>query len=484
VAPYQPDGGSGWDRWCGMNRTIVAQLARPLLISICVAAVLICVVRIGSEVLRKSPVLGPFAVLLPFVAAAVCVVGLGVLRPRIDRLIGHLTHHREVSPYSALAAAATQMRAASLEEALPGLAKVLADGTGASRTAVWLAVGDQLHSAATQPPEGAGPPTIENLAVLLDRTGTGCVVPVLEGTVLRAALAVEKPDAGITPEDHRLVQDMANGAGLLLRCVALNAEVAERIRRVDGLAADLEASRQRLARAREVERRRLITELGYATTERLAALRSEVLEARADLDPGRERAGKVKDALERARVGLDDLTDRFRVIARGVYPAVLRDQGPVAALDELAADLPRPVRLTGDLTRRLAWEIESGIYYVAACAVQKLAGRPAERELLVHFEQTPGRLSVQIEDAAPAVTAEQLRDALAGDTERLEALGGDLDLTDESVVGAEGAACESGSDVETPRGAAPGRMVIVRAWLPDRLEPPLVESSAVVAEVR
>jgi hypothetical protein len=90
--------------------------------------------------------------------------------------------------------------------------------------------------------------------------------------------------------------------------------------------------------------------------------------------------------------------------------------------------------------------------------------------LLVHFEQAPGRLSVQIEDAAPAAAAEQLRDVLAGDAERLEALGGDLDLTDESAVGAEG--------------AAPGRLITLRAWLPDRLEPPLVESSAVVAEVR
>jgi signal transduction histidine kinase len=467
-----------------MNRTIAAHLARPLLVSIYVGAVLIFVVRGGGVLLRSSPVLRPFVVLLPFVAATVCVVGLGVTRPRIDRLIGQLTHHREVSPYSALAAAATQMRAASLEQALPGLAKVLADGTGANRTAVWLAVGDQLHSAAAQPPRDTGPPTIENLAVLLDRTGTGCVVPVLEGTVLRAALAIEKPDAGITPEDHRLVQDMANGAGLLLRCVALNAEVAERIRRVESLAAELEASRQRLARVREVERRRLIMELGSATTDRLAALRTEVRAARADLDPGRVRADRVQDALERARSGLDELTDRFRVIARGVYPAVLRDQGPVAALDELAADLPRPVRLTGELGRRLAWEIESGIYYVAACAVQQLAGRPAECELLVHFERTPGRLSVQIEDAAPAVAAEQLRDALASDAERVAALGGDLDLTDEPAVGPEGAAGEPGSDIASPRGTAPGRTVTVRAWLPDRLEPPLVESSAVVAEVR
>ncbi len=76
-----------------------------------------------------------------------------------------------------------------------------------------------------------------------------------------------------------------------------------------------------------------------------------------------------------AALTLDELLDRFRVIARGVYPAVLRDQGPAAALDEVAADLPRSVRLTGDLGGRLDWEIESGIYYVVAAAMGVLAGR-------------------------------------------------------------------------------------------------------------
>jgi hypothetical protein len=451
-----------------MDRTIVARLARPLLVSVCVAAVLTVVVRGGGAMLGSEE---SFGVLLPFLAAAVCVVGLGMVRPRVDRLVGRLTHQREVTPYSALAAAATRIRAGSLEQALPGLAEVLAGGTGASRAVVWLVVDDHLVSEAAQPPDGTGPPTVENLAVLLAQPDVDHVVPVLDGSVLRAVLAIEKPNAAITPEDKRLMQDVANGAGLLLRSVALNAELAERIRRADGLATELQASQQRLAQAREIERRRLVMELGYATADRLAALRGEVFAARAELDPGRERAETAKGALERARIGLDDLIDRFRVIARGVYPAVLRDQGPVAALDELAADLPRPVRLTGDLSRRLAWEIESGIYYLAASAVQQLAGRPAEHELLVHLEHADGRLSVCVKDLASAVAAEQLRYALAGDAERLAALGGELELIDAVAVGADETASTAGSDVVTPGGAAPARVVTLHAWLPDRLEP-------------
>jgi signal transduction histidine kinase len=440
-----------------MNRTIVARLLRGLIVA-CGAAVVL-VATLGAATLALGP--GPLEVLLPFAAVMAVAVGLGFVLPRIDLLVERLTDHREVTPYSALAEAAARIRAGELDQALPGLAQVVADGTGATRAVVWLAVGDRLVRAAEYPPPVAGSEaaleagTVENFAVLLARPDTDHVVPVLDGTVLRAALAITKPGAPITPADQQLVRDVANGAALLLRGVALNAELAERVRRADDLAEELRASRQRLARAREVERKRLVTELGNATSDRLAALRADVAAAGAGLARRPEDVDAAQQALARARVGLDELLDRFRLIARGVYPAVLRDQGPVAALDEVAADLPRPVRLTGGLGGRLDWEIESGVYYVVAAAMNALAGRSGPGELLVHLERTDGRVSVRIEDPAPTVSPDDLRGALTTDTERLVALGGVIDLT--------------------PDGAGPGS-VEIRVRLPDRLEP-VVESS-------
>jgi signal transduction histidine kinase len=332
---------------------------------------------------------------------------------------------------------------------------------------VWLAVGDRLVAAATHPPEaggepGAPPAEVPNLAVLLTRPDTDHVVPVLDGTLLRAALAIGKPGVPITPADQRLVEDVAHGAALLLRGVALNAELADRVRRADDLATEMQASRQRLARAREVERRRLVMELGNATTDRLAGLRAGVTAAREGLQGSDPDTEPAQQALLRARVGLDELLDRFRVIARGVYPAVLRDQGPAAALDEVAADLPRPVRLTGDLGGRLDWVIESGLYYVVAAAITLLAGRRSEAELTVRLERADGRVSVRIDEPADPGTAEQLRAALADEVERLAALGGDLELSG-PLAGAE-------------------EVIRLRAWLPDRLEP-VVEAN-VGAELR
>jgi hypothetical protein len=150
-----------------------------------------------------------------------------------------------------------------------------------------------------------------------------------------------------------------------------------------------------------------------------------------------------------------------------VYPSVLRDHGPAAALDEVVADLPRPVRLSADLGSRAAWELESGLYYAAASALRELAGRPADRELSLRLEECRGELSVVLDDPAPPVAPERLETVLADDADRLVALGGGLRVTG------------SGED-----GAGSGRggpHVVVRAWVPDRVEP--VVDRAVEAEV-
>ena len=431
-----------------MTRGLVARLLRLLLIAGWAGVVFLVLVVAFDGVVGDGQRL-----LMPFVAAGVAAAGMVAAREPIDRLVRALTHHRLTTPYSVLAQTTARVGAGSLEEALPGLAQVIVEGTGAQRAAVWLAVDDRLVETAAHPADGLPAAAAENLAVLLTRPDTDHVVPVLDGTRLRAVLTIEKPDSPITPADQRLMQDVADGAGLLLRSVQRGAELHERVRQADELAAQLRESRRRLTRAREVERRRLIGELSHATGERLGTLHGALDGAAGALDGAADGGGaadpaQALDALGRARVALDELLERFRVIARGVYPAVLRDQGPVAALDEVIADLPRPVRLTGEVTERLAWEVESGIYYLAAAAVTHLGDRPARTELHVHLEHRDGRLAARVDDPelGPG-SAAALRAELAGDVERLAALGGDVEVA-EYAAG-----------------------VTVVAWLPDRLEP-------------
>jgi signal transduction histidine kinase len=453
-----------------MTRIGMAAVLREVLVAAGAAAVLVAVVHGGSTVIAPRQL----RVILPFLAVAFATVVLFRAWASVDRAVARVAGQGSVSPYWALAEAARRIQAGSLDEVLPGLAQVLTAGTAADRATIWLAVGDRLVDAAHHPPEAgscAGPGrSVPGFSALLVEPDTDHVEPVLDGGALRAVVTITKPTA-ITAPDRRLVHDVAQGAALLLRVVALNEQLSDRVRRAERLAEELRASRQRLDSVRKAERRRLAGELSHVTGDRLAALRADLERARADLTGAPVDAAGVRERLARTRVQLDDLLDRFRSVARGVYPAVLRDQGPAAALQEVAADLPRPVRLEADPGSRLAWELESGLYYLTASALRTLAGRPAQRELTVRLEPAPHRLDAVIEDPTPPVAAARLAELLADDADRLVALGGGLQVT---------AADEDAGDAPSVPGSG-YPPVVIRAWVPDRVEPVL--ASSVEAEI-
>jgi signal transduction histidine kinase len=417
-----------------------ARLVRALLLA--GGTFVLLVVTAGAA--RRAGAPAPVLRALPFAVIGAATLLLTRLRGAVDTIVERVTRHREVTPYAALAEAAQHLRSPSPRDAFPGLAQALADGTAADRAAVWLAAGERLVVTASHPAtvKAGEPESADSLAALLARPGIGHVVPVLDGGELRAVLTIEKPESPVTQEDRVLMGDVAHGAALLLRAVTLNTELTDRVRRAEHLERELRAARQRLAQAREVERRRLLTELSRATAGRLAALREHVAAARCAL--GSRGAGA---ALTRARTEVDELLDRFRVIARGVYPAVLRSQGPAAALEELVADLRRPVRLTGDLDVRMAWQIESAAYQVTAATLDILAAQPADGEIQVRLTRGGSWVRILVEDPSPPVTAAQVRTMLVGDVERLAALGGDVECADGDGTG-----------------------LRLKAWLPDRLD--------------
>jgi signal transduction histidine kinase len=230
----------------------------------------------------------------------------------------------------------------------------------------------------------------------------------------------------------------------LLQGVALATELRERVRQAAELGSELQHSRWRLTRARDLERRRLAAELGHVTTGRLAVVRGLLDGVRRDLLADRAEAAVSELGTVQAR--LDELLERFRSIARGVYPSVLRDQGLSAALEELVVDLPREVDLRGAPDRRYPWEVESGIYYFVAAAVHWLAETPGP-PIEVTLSESDRRLSVEIVDAHAELAEAELQAALANDLERLAALGGAVDL---------GRTASS---------------VVLRAYLPEQLEP-------------
>ncbi len=399
-----------------MDRAGTARLWRTLSVVAVVAVCLVVAVVVGEAVL--GPAVGPL--LAPFAGAGLAAGAVALL-----------TRGRGDDEAGAVSTGRSALVAATAPPSLPALARVLREGTGAAHAEVWLAVPDGLAAQTT-------PDRVGSLTELLVRPDVDHALPLVDGGELRAVLTLGKPGRAVTAADRDLVAEAGAGAGLLLRGVARGAELAERVARADELARETEESRRRLGRAREVERRRLVGELGGATTERLAAFRATVVAAGEALEEGleepeddsarEEAAGFARHHLETARERLEELLDRFRVIARGVHPAVLRDQGPRAALEEVVADLPRTVQMTGRLTARLPWEVESGLYYAAAAALALLGGRAGDGEPLeLALEQTGDHAEVRVTDAGADPDA--TRTALADDADRLAALGGSLEVS-------------------------------------------------------
>ncbi|SEG75336.1 hypothetical protein SAMN02982929_03437 [Saccharopolyspora kobensis] len=251
-----------------------------------------------------------------------------------------------------------------------------------------------------------------------------------------------------------LLRDTAGWLDVAVQLARLHVDHAAADQRARRLNAELNSARARLARVRDLERHRLVQAITATTLRDLDEVRKSL---RAVTDDGAE--------LTTAEGVLEELIDDFRAVVRGVFPAMLPDRGPRAALEELAATLPRAVTFKGDLGRRAGWQLESGFYHAVAAALNLLAGEESARPLTVTFGRDDA-LRARIH--APDAPAEaQLRYALGQDVERLAVLGGDMEC-----------AAVDGAAVITVRLAERVELA------PPAVDPAELERSAVYRKVR
>lgn len=212
-------------------------------------------------------------------------------------------------------------------------------------------------------------------------------------------------------EAQAMLRDTAAWLGVAVRLARQRTEHDAADLRARRLRGELTTARARLARVRDLERHRLVRAITATTLRDLDGVRTRLRAA--DLSG-------VRDAL-------DDVIDDFRVVVRGVFPAMLPDRGPRAALEELAATLPRPVTFAGDLGRRTGWQLESGFYHAVAAALNLLAGNESPHAVAVTFGRDDA-LRARIR-AEGTLTTGQLHAALGPDVERVAVLGGDMACT-------------------------------------------------------
>jgi hypothetical protein len=208
------------------------------------------------------------------------------------------------------------------------MARILAEGTGARSASVWLKVGDELRPDADWPadhrtqdalPLGDG--EIPDLSATL-------ALPVHHRGELLGALSLTKPPGErLTPAEQKLAEDLASGAGLVLRNVRLTEELLARLD-------ELRASRQRIVAAQDPERRRIERNIHDGAQQQLVAL---AVKARLVRQLSARDAAKANELLEQMEGELTQALEDLRDLARGIYPPLLADRGLIAALESQAA---------------------------------------------------------------------------------------------------------------------------------------------------
>jgi signal transduction histidine kinase len=202
---------------------------------------------------------------------------------------------------------------------------------------------------------------------------------------------------------------------------------------------ELIASRARLVTAADNARRRIERDLHDGAQQRLVALGLQLRALEdampAELDDLRATAAEILSGLTAASGELQELS-------RGIHPAVLSQGGLGLALKTLARRSPVPVtldvRIHGRCRRRapesvaeVAEVAEVAAYYVVAEALTNVAKHAHASTIRVRAETTDDSLVVAVADDGVGGADTRNGSGLIGLKDRVEALGGHIDVTSE-----------------------------------------------------
>ena len=356
---------------------------------------------------------------LSVLATAVVALSFGWVQSRIEVVMSRLVHGGSQSPYEVLSKFSPAVIGSPAEEDLPArMAEVLAGGTGAKATQVWLMVDGRLRLAATWPTDGAAAGVLPGRRELPVRQA---------GELLGFLVVQEHENVPLTPVEERLCAGLADQAGLVLRGARLRAELMHRLAELSRLAEELRRSRQRLVDAQDAERKRLERDIHDGAQQHLVALAVNLRLAHTLAGRSPERADRLlAEQCKAATVTIETITS----LSRGIYPSLLVDEGLAAALRTAISRSPLPAELgAGDLGRYPAG-VEAAAYFCALEALQNSAKHSSAKAIRVDLRGGPAVLEVTVHDdgAGFDLAAARAGAGLANMRDRVESAGGTLTI--------------------------------------------------------
>jgi signal transduction histidine kinase len=202
----------------------------------------------------------------------------------------------------------------------------------------------------------------------------------------------------------------------------LEVKVTERTAELERSRAELAASRARIVTAADETRRRIERDLHDGVQQQLIAARMELSGIEEAMQPADER----RDQLAHAAMGLAGALEDLVEISRGIHPGALAEGGLGPAIKTLARRSPVPVELRTET--RLPAPLEVAAYYVISEALTNTGKHADASAARVAVEACAGVLDLSIHDDGSGGADARRGSGLIGLADRIDALGGTLDV--------------------------------------------------------
>ena len=233
----------------------------------------------------------------------------------------------------------------------------------------------------------------------------------------------------LTDDDRAVVETFARQAALAVHNVRLASQLQAQ-------AAELSASRTRLVRAQESERRRIERNIHDGVQQDLVALigQAGLVRRTVGSSAGSGDTDDLSTQLEVLQTGLRRVLGDLRELAAGIHPSLLSDRGLLSAVEALAARHPVPVALRADPDLRglrMPPEVEGAGYFTVAEALANSLKHAKATGVSVTLARTNGSLLVTVDDDGvgfPASGGDPEGQGLTSLAERVAALGGRLEV--------------------------------------------------------
>ncbi|WP_297739490.1 ATP-binding protein [Nocardioides sp.] len=395
-----------------------------------VGSVYVVVVVGGGTLIGHT---GSPSVLLSVLATTVVALAFQRVQTELERLTARWSPGG-VRPYDVLSHFADEVTGADSSHGLPErMAMLLAQGTGAEWTQVWLNVSGRATLAASWPPDvdvDRTPPSFGHENAVVTPTGSR-TLPVRQGRQLLGVLRLqERPGLALTRIEERLFAGLAAQAGLVLKRVALRAELDDRREELLVRSAEISASRERLIETQDTERSRLERDLHDGAQQHLVALTVNLRLAHTIVERSPRRAAVIlTEQADAALMAIETLS----TLSRGIYPRQLADEGLGSALRAGIVGSAMSVRIEGHELGRLPAAVEAALYFSCMEAVQNATKHSNATSVSVRLDENQNRWRLTVTDNGigfnPRDATVATGAGLANMRDRMDAIGGAVEVS-------------------------------------------------------